>query len=206
MLIVIQICFLGELYCSGEVIQQAVIQILLSTYIWTARRTKWKGERTKSNTTWRPALFLWKLTYVGCTRWLGSAVGWQGQHRLRSWSAFSKAENTYDWSLESQALSPTAASPLKRRGVFLGLTWMRGLSALLSHFFWMILLPNIKMKHYLLMFPLCSSSISLALQIIRQHQTALMTVAARAGAALLLNPVVFILWMQVLLYMSLLCA
>lgn len=67
---------------------------------------------------------------------------------------------------------------------------MRGLSALLSHFFWMILLPNIKMKHYLLMFPLCSSSISLPLQIIRQHQTALMTVAARAGAALLFNPVV----------------
>ena len=95
-------------------------------------------------------------------------------------------------SVESPALSLMATSQLKWRGVFFGLTWMRALSAAPSDSFsrYPPCLTSGLSKQRLLMWPLSSSTIYLALQIIHEHCTVLSTRAVMENPAVMLDPVV----------------
>lgn len=95
-------------------------------------------------------------------------------------------------SAESPALSFTATSQLKWRGVFLGLTWMRAFSAELSNSFsgYSPCPTSGLNKQHLLLWTLGSHTIYLALQIIHEHYTLLSTIAVMVHPGIMLNPAV----------------
>lgn len=136
----------------------------------------------------------------GSARWMAqgtqsrrrSAVSRQGSAGLGP-DQISPALRTHmAGSAESPALSFTATSQLKWRGVFLGLTWMRAFSAVLSNSFsgYSPCPTSGLNKQHLLLWPLSSPTIYLALQIIHEHYTLLSTIAVMVHPGIMLNPAV----------------